>query len=162
MTITIRNTEIRDWSILKKIRLNALVDAPTAFGETHEAAVSRRDEEWQERASPDSLPRYWLAFKDSEVVGMIGGGIDKVNRYTLIAMWVEPKSRGKGLAHALVNNVKLHAASLGYHEIFLSVSPENQTAVALYLSQGFVFIDESEPLASYPNILVQTMKWQAI
>jgi hypothetical protein len=34
----IRATEERDWKILKKIRLFALLDAPTAFGVSYQTA----------------------------------------------------------------------------------------------------------------------------
>ena len=45
--------------------------------------------------------------------------------------------------------------------MFLDVAPDNHRAANFYLRQGFVFIDEWPPLASHPQILVQTMIWQA-
>ena len=46
----IRLTQTEDWMLLKQVRLAALLDAPTAFGVSHQAAASYTDEQWQERA----------------------------------------------------------------------------------------------------------------
>lgn len=102
-----------------------------------------------------------MALIDDKPVGMIGGAISRTNRYNLIGMWVEPQARGSGIAASLVEAVKSRAAQKGHDRIFLDVSPDNGTAANFYLKQGFVFIDEWEPLASHPHITVQTMVWTA-
>ncbi len=74
-------------------------------------------------------------------------------------MWVEPQARGAGIAERLVEAVKARARQQGRDRIFLDVSPDNGRAAGFYLKQGFVFIDEWEPLASHPHLRVQTMVW---
>ncbi len=162
MTIKIRATEERDWIILKETRLAALLDTPTAFGVSYQTAITNSDEQWKQRASSETQPRFWLAFNDDEAIGMIGSGVDQTDRYNLIAMWVEPKSRQLGAAESLVNTVKSDAISRGFKQIFLDVSPDNLKAFRFYKKHGFVFIGEEKPLASHPNIQIQTMKWQSI
>lgn len=157
----IRTTEERDWAILKEIRLAALLDTPTAFGVSHQAAITNSDDQWKQRASSKTQPKFWLEFQNDKAIGMIGAGVDKTERYNLIAMWVEPQSRGLGVAGYLVNSVKSDSINRGFNQVFLDVSPDNLQATQFYKKHGFVFIDEEKPLDSHPNIQVQTMKWQS-
>jgi ribosomal protein S18 acetylase RimI-like enzyme len=159
-SILIRLTREDDWRSLKDLRLAALLDAPTAFGVSHAAASAYTDQQWRERAAA-SHPRFWLAFLGGEAVGMIGGGVSARQRYNLIAMWVAPHVRGSGIAAQLVGAVKSEAATQGHASVFLDVAPGNRRAAAFYEKQGFLFIDEREPLASHPHIQVQTMQWSA-
>lgn len=158
----IRATEERDWMILKEIRLAALLDSPTAFGVSYQTAITNSDEQWKQRASSETQPQFWLAFKDEKAIGMIGAGVDQTDRYNLIAMWVEPASRELGAAERLIDAVKSDAINKGFKQIFLDVSPDNLKASRLYKRHGFFFIAEEKPLASHPDIQVQTMKWQSM
>ena len=150
-----------DWMLLKKVRLTALSDTPTAFGVSYETAVEYTDDQWQERALAKAGPEFWLAFMNGKPVGMIGGGISQTHRYNLVGMWVEPRVRGSGIASRLVEVVKSRALQKGHGRVFLDVSPGNERAANFYLKHGCVFIDEYEPLASRPHIIVQTMVWTA-
>lgn len=158
----IQATEEKDWMILKETRLAALRDTPTAFGVSYQTAITNSDEQWKQRASSETQPNFWLAFKDEKAIGMIGAGLDHANRYNLIAMWVEPESRQLGVAERLVNAVKAEAINRGFTQVFLDVSPDNLKASRFYKKHGFTFINEEKPLASHPNIQVQTMKWQSL
>lgn len=86
MTIKIRATEEQDWIILKETRLAALLDTPTAFGVSYQIAITNSDEQWKQRASFETHPKFWLAFNDDKAMGMIGAGVDQTDRYNLIAM----------------------------------------------------------------------------
>ncbi|WP_177474917.1 MULTISPECIES: GNAT family N-acetyltransferase [unclassified Pseudomonas] len=154
----IRSTEAKDWMLLKKVRLAALLDTPTAFGVSYQTAANYSDEQWKERASSAGT-EFWLAIKEDKTVGMIGAVVSDANRYNLIGMWVEPTARGSGVATQLVEAVKSRAIGKGHDRVFLDVSPDNARASNFYLKQGFSFIDEWEPLESHPHIMVQTMLW---
>jgi ribosomal protein S18 acetylase RimI-like enzyme len=159
-SIDIRPTREDDWSSLKDLRLAALLDAPTAFGVSHQTASAYTEQQWRERAAA-THPRFWLAWVDGQAVGMIGGGVSAKQRYNLIAMWVAPPLRGSGIAAQLVGAVKNEATAQGHERVFLDVAPGNRRAAAFYEKQGFAFIDEWEPLASHPHVQVQTMQWCA-
>lgn len=163
MTMKIRTTKEHDWLILKEIRLAALLDTPTAFGVSYQTAITNSDEQWKQRASSETHPKFWLALKNDNAIGMVGAGVDdQTHRYNLIAMWVEPESRELGVAENLVNAVKSDAINRGFKNVFLDVSPDNLKASRFYRKHGFVFIGEVMALASHPDIEVQTMKWQSI
>lgn len=154
----IRSTEVKDWMLLKQVRLAALLDTPTAFGVSYQTAAQYSDEQWKDRASSTGT-EFWLALKDDKPVGMIGAAVSGANRCNLIGMWVDPTARGSGVAAQLVEAVKSRAIEKGHDRVFLDVSPDNARASNFYLNQGFSFIDEWEPLESHPHIMVQTMLW---
>ncbi|WP_404939315.1 GNAT family N-acetyltransferase [Pseudomonas sp. JDS08PS003] len=151
-----RLTQTRDWMLLKRVRLAALQDTPTAFGVSYQTAAHYSDQQWQDRASSTGS-QFWLAFKDQQPVGMIGAAVSAENRYNLIGMWVAPDARGSGVAAKLVDAVKSRGRDQGHECVYLDVAPENARAAHFYLKQGFAFIDEWEPLESHPQIKVQTM-----
>jgi ribosomal protein S18 acetylase RimI-like enzyme len=156
--MNIRLTTPEDWRLLKHVRLAALLDTPTAFGVSYRAAARYTDEQWKARASSTGTA-FWLAFEGHTPVGMVGAGINAVNRYNLIGMWVEPAARGSGVAAQLMAAVKARAVAQGYEGVYLEVSPSNARAARFYLKQGFTFVDEWAPLESHPSIAVQTLHW---
>ncbi|WP_332728250.1 GNAT family N-acetyltransferase [Pseudomonas sp. ESBL9] len=144
---------------MKTVRLQALLDAPKAFGVSYKTAITYTDERWKELASSERLPHFWLALDRDEPVGMIGAGVDQTGHFNLIGMWLNSKYRGSGVAEHLVNAVKARAIDMEYQRVILNVSPDNLRAFQFYKKQGFVFIDEFEELSSHPHIKVQTMEW---
>ena len=154
----IRSTVTEDWTLLRQVRLAALLDTPPAFGVSYQTAADYTDEQWQVRASSTGTA-FWLAFEKDRPVGMIGAAVSDTQRFNLIGMWVEPAARSSGVATKLVETVKVHATSQGFDRVYLDVSPDNARASNFYLKQGFTFMDEWEPLESHPHITVQTMFW---
>lgn len=154
----IRSTETEDWMLLTQVRLAALLDTPTAFGVSYQTAAAYTDEQWKVRASSTGTV-FWLALDKGRPVGMIGAAVNSAHRFNLIGMWVDPAARGSGVATQLVEVVKARATAEGFDRVFLDVSPDNARASNFYLKQGFIFMDEWEPLESHPYITVQTMLW---
>ncbi|RUR20194.1 GNAT family N-acetyltransferase [Legionella sp. km535] len=66
-----------------------------------------------------------------------------------------------GVAEYLVNTVKFDSIKKGFKQIFLDVSLKNLRAYRFYEKHGFVFNGEEKPLASHPEIMVQTMELQS-
>jgi ribosomal protein S18 acetylase RimI-like enzyme len=157
--LTLRPTREEDWEILKTIRVAALLDSPTAFGLSYATAAAYSEQQWRERASHETQPEFLLAIDREQAVGLIGGSVGPTEEYKLIAMWVHPKCRGKGIAGRLVDAIKTRAIERGHRRVVLSVSRDNDRAVSLYHRQGFVFLPEWEALASHPGIKVQKMEW---
>jgi ribosomal protein S18 acetylase RimI-like enzyme len=160
MEIVIRGTKEEDWEELKKIRLAALLDAPTAFGVSHAAAMADTDSRWRDRAAGRGQAFFTLAFMNECAVGMVGHARSSPSDCNLIAMWVAPELRGTATAARLVESVKTHAVSQGYARVVLEVAPINLRAVAFYNKQGFSFLPEWEALESHPQIQIQKMEWR--
>lgn len=159
MTLLVRYATEDDWRALKRVRLAALLDAPTAFGVTHASASAYTDDAWRDRAAGRGPARYVLAFEGEEAVGIVAHLPKAEQQLELIAMWVAPSQRGTLTATRLVDAVKAHATANGYHRVLLDVSPDNARASAFYQKQGFTFLPQWEALESHPHIQVQKMEW---
>lgn len=158
--VEVRYTTEDDWQELKRVRLAALLDAPTAFGVSYASAVAYTDEAWRERAAGRGPARYILAFEGEDAVGIVAYVPDAKQELNLIAMWVSPEQRGTPTASRLVDAVKTHAKAAGHPRILLGVAPTNARAAAFYQNQGFTFLPEWEALESHPHIQVQKMAWK--
>ena len=60
--VLVRATTMTDWQALREIRLQALRDAPDAFGSTYAREAAFGEDEWRRRATRDGsfiafLPR---------------------------------------------------------------------------------------------------------
>lgn len=159
MTLAIRYITEDDWHALKRVRLAALLDAPTAFAVKHASAAAYTDDAWCDRAAGRGPARYILAFEDEEAVGIVAHLPKENHDLELIAMWVAPSQRGTSAAASLVDAVKAHAIANTCQRVLLDVSPENARASSFYQKQGFTFLPEWEALESHPHIQVQKMAW---
>ena len=159
--LIIRATTEDDWRLLRQIRLDALCDAPAAFGVSHATAAANSDMQWRDRASGRGPAHFVLALMDGVAVGLAGGVVSATSEMELIAMWVKPEYRGAQVAAGLVGAIKIRARGQGHERLVLSVSPSNERAAAFYCKQGFSFLPEWQPLESDPRILLQKMAWLA-
>jgi GNAT superfamily N-acetyltransferase len=136
-----------EWTVLREVRLAALLDAPYAFYSSYEQAAARDESEWR------SWPRNGIAFLawlGGEPVGMVGAAPAPADptRGDLIAMWVAPAARGTGVADALVRAAVDWGRDQGWTVIDLEVAPGNDPAQRLYTRNGFVPTGESTHLTA--------------
>ena len=144
-----------DARVLKKVRLAALLDSPSAFGSTYAAEAAQPDSYWEERAASSAagLERaIFLAFEGEEVIGLAGGwretaggvGVD------LVSMWTAPAARRSGVARRLVEAVVEWARDTEATAVNLWVTRGNDPAQRLYESMGFSTTGDYQPLPSDP------------
>ena len=124
---------------LRALRLRALAEEPTAFGSTHAREEAFPESEWRSRLRPDGNPHYGGFDGTGALVGLCVGALDPVDPHVadLLAMWVDPPSRGTGLAADLVRSVITWASQQGCRTIRLHVTDGNARAEALYRRLGF-------------------------
>jgi GNAT superfamily N-acetyltransferase len=155
MSVAVCRVRPGDASVLKEVRLAALLDSPFAFGSTYAAEVSRTEEHWMHRAmlaSTGCATALFLAWKDGRAVGIAGGyrpdpSIDDIE---LVSMWTAPDARRTGLGCLLVQAVIDWATEIGSSAVGLWVTRGNAPATALYESLGFRETGEYQPLPSDP------------
>lgn len=158
----IRFTVEEDWEILKIVRLESLLDSPDVFSATYATAKKYSESQWRDRASYKTQYQYILAIQGTRAVGIIGATLNAALEFNVVAMWVNPEFRGKGIADLLISAIKSLAISKGHHRMVLSVSPHNLRAVSFYSRHGFVFIPEWESVALSSGEKNQKMECSAL
>jgi GNAT superfamily N-acetyltransferase len=159
----VRVTEVpeTDWRLWREMRLEALADAPTAFGETLARAETYTEDRWRswwrDQEAGTVGPRY-IARVDGEPAAMasICFPDDHGNEPLLISMWASPKSRGRGAARRLLDACIDYSARTGHARLLLGVVEDNLPARRLYERYGFTLTGGSEPLHSDPS---KTLLW---
>lgn len=123
----------------RTIRLQALRDAPEAFGQTLEAAESLSMQHFEDTVSGPFPP--FAAFEGSDPVGTAGfyilGGPKMSHRGVLWGMYVTPSHRRLGIGGRLIAAIIDHARGR-VEQIHLHVVTTNFAAYNLYRRMGFL------------------------
>jgi GNAT superfamily N-acetyltransferase len=157
MAVEIRRARVADAAAYAKIRLEALLVAPGAFGSVHDEVKQfplRRFEEQLRNGC------YFLALDNNEVIGTSSYAQFTLRRRRhagLYGMFVTPHYQGQGVASRLVDSVRQQARLDGYRELYLSVNPAMTRAVAFYVREGFRDTGEREPMRRDTSIALMTM-----
>jgi len=148
-----------DWELWRDLRFEALRDSPAAFGETLAEARERDEDSWRSAWRTDPpLPRF-IAAIDAAPRGMCSIALAENLDFQplLIAMWISPAARGRGLGRMLLDASVDWCASNGYRQLRLGVAEDNEPAERLYQRYGFRFDGTGDPLRSDPTKLVRWM-----
>lgn len=154
--VTVRRIDRADWAALRDIRLEALGDAPQAFGSTLAGAQRLSARQWRTRVATGL---YFVAERDGRVVGMVSGGFNDNHPGThwLYGMYVTPSARGGDAAKLLVRAVVDWARGEGAPEIYLHVASAAPRARAFYEKSGFRLVGEPFAMVRDPSVTMYTM-----
>lgn len=94
-----------EWRAWRDLRLQALEEAPYAFGTRLSEWQGEGDTEprWRDRLS--SVPFNVVARIDGAAAGIVSATAPNDGAVALISMWVAPFARGRGVGDALVQAV---------------------------------------------------------
>lgn len=123
-----------DWQLWRRLRLEALAEAPATFGATLADWSGAGDTETRWRARLTGVPFNAIVRWDGVPAGMVGAFLPDEQRAELVSLWVAPSARGRGVGDAAIGAV-LHWAP--DRDVVLSVKPDNQAAIRLYRRHGF-------------------------
>lgn len=143
----VRRLSDTDVSMVRQLRLAALLDAPDAFASTLAREQALTHDDWLARMGGG---RAWFA---AGTVGLACGqpSAERIaERIDLVSMWVSRPNRGRGLAGALVGAVADWARDGGAAEVALWVVESNDAAIRAYDKAGFVETGRRQPLPSNP------------
>src|SRR5688572_6508502 len=107
--VEIITLEPSDWQKYRDLRLRALKEDPQAYGSTYAENAKHPEEFWRQRLE-DVRQRdtQWLVFAklNEEVVGMVGAFAEKEpDNAHVIAVYVAPEARSRGISKQLLNNL---------------------------------------------------------
>jgi len=134
---------------LKDVRLRALRDDPGAFGSRYEDEAGRDPSLWLRWVTGGST----FVAEDGAWHGLVAVYLDgdDASLCHLGAMWVDPRQRGRGLGHRLLDAGIGWAREAGATSIRLGVVDGNAAASRAYRGAGFEPTGEREPLRSDPT-----------
>jgi GNAT superfamily N-acetyltransferase len=134
--VGLRRAIFGDEPILRALRLQALSDAPDAFGSTYERELARTTSDWQQWLSPGVT---FILDESDGANGIVAGVRDAIDPAVvhLMAMWVHPAIRGLGAGDALVDAVLSWAEAEGAKVVRLDVVQGNDRARRFYERNGF-------------------------
>jgi ribosomal protein S18 acetylase RimI-like enzyme len=137
--VTVRRLEPGDHELLRTIRLRGLLDAPDAFGSTHEREAAFTDDVWTHRLRADGGRHYVSEAADGTPNGLVAIVRDPDDPRTanLVGMWVDPTARGSGVADELVTHAIERAEREACDSVSLHVTEGNVGAERLYRRHGF-------------------------
>ncbi len=129
-----------DWPRFRALRLEALVEAPYAFGSTladWQGGIADTPQRWRKRLI--DVPLNLIADLRGTDAGMVSATeLDANGATTLISMWVAPFARGKGIGDVLVAAVVDWARAQKAACVLLDVMETNVHAKRFYDRNGFV------------------------
>jgi ribosomal protein S18 acetylase RimI-like enzyme len=138
------------------LRLRALCEAPAAFGSTHERESAWSEDDWKARTA--ALAPFVVDDEGSGPVGSAGLVFDEPGAPHVVAVWVAPEARRRGVAKVLLDAVARSARAGGHRALRLHVARDDSPARALYLRLGFVDTGRTFALERDPNVLELEME----
>jgi len=139
--MTIRTLTRDDVVAFRAVRLEALLDSPTAFGSSHHEEA-HQPLDWFARRLDSDDGMMLGAFEANALIGIVGvvreTAAKERHRAVIRSMFVTPAARGRGVAAALLRDALAAADALpGVWQVILTVTAGNAAAMRLYRAHGF-------------------------
>jgi ribosomal protein S18 acetylase RimI-like enzyme len=139
--VAIRPVRADEWRRWRETRLRMLRDDADFFSTRYEDMVREPDQTWRDWIADAAAGRektLFVAEESGRWLGVVGAFV-RVNprEVQLISMWVDPRARGRGVAHDLIRAVAGWTAARGSTRVVLFVQEANEPAQTLYRRAGF-------------------------
>ena len=156
MSPSVRRLAADEAALLRDLRLQALRDAPMAFGSTLAREEAFTPDVWTTRAAAGAAGDQQVVLVAEPDTGLAMGRLDDEDPRVagLYAMWVAPQARGTGAGRALVEAVIAWATERGARRLTTSVTEGNAAGAALYAAAGFADTGRREPLGHSDGVVV--------
>jgi ribosomal protein S18 acetylase RimI-like enzyme len=159
----VRRFAADEWRVYRALRLQALRDAPDAFGSTLAREEAFTDDVWVDRLSagaqsPSELPL--IAQDGARPVGLAWARIapEDPDVAALYQVWVDPEYRHRGVGRLMIDTALDWVRGTGVRQVLLSVALGPGSALEFYRRAGFHEIGYPVPLREGSRLLQQTMR----
>lgn len=146
------------WEILRRVRLEALRQAPDSFLARYEDEEKFEEARW--RAEFDR-GQWSVGSYRRRRVSLLGSTREKHTPWSecfLEYLWVSPEWRYRGLGSSMLVHAIERLRKEGVRTAFLWVLDGNDTAVRLYRRVGFVSANHRQPLPDRPGRSEELMR----
>lgn len=148
----VRRVGADEWPTVRKLRLEALRDAPDWFWATYDDEVQKPERWWRTFVESG----IWLAAYEAEkAIGIVAAlrapELADSDRQ-VISMWVAPSARGRGVGKELIEAVKIATRGEGARYLQLEVTDANDAGRRLYQRCGFQITGREQPHPRDPSL----------
>ena len=125
----------------RALRLRALREHAEAFTSSHQDDEMLPLSATEKRLLPGEASRFWGAFDEGRLVGMVGLEREQRSKTRhkgkVVGMYVAPEVAGRGVGRALLDRLLAEARLSGIELLVLTVTDGNKPATRLYERAGF-------------------------
>ncbi|WP_448629448.1 N-acetyltransferase family protein [Cellulomonas soli] len=150
--VQIRKADEDDWALVQQVRLRSLREDGDVFGSSLVREEMFKESHWRMRLR--SSPT-WLALDEAGLVIGCVSAIQEpgspVDDRHVVALWVAPESRRRGVGWALLDAVRATAQHEGARTVSLWLEDSNHGAVDLSVRAGFTRTSERHQLTRDPS-----------
>jgi ribosomal protein S18 acetylase RimI-like enzyme len=129
---------------LRAIRLESIHHHNSAFAISQTQLLGLSHDQWEQACSQTTVGQsdaIFVAWHNHDVIGMVGMRIDPSPKMrhvgSIWGMYVNPMHRGNQVGSQLMQKIIAHGEQLGLHMLKLSVTTNQDAAIALYRRVGF-------------------------
>lgn len=160
-SLTVRRIAADQGPALRALRTASLRDAPYAFDETLEEALSEQAETFDAAAACHAVSEQsasFILYTEGHPAGLVGAYFDETpeRKAFVCALWVAPAVRHLHGGELLVNTAAAWLAEGGAQEIYAWVADSNRNAMRFYEALGFGPTGEHQPIPRAPQ------EWQTL
>ena len=158
----VRTLEAHEVALHRDVRLQALQEAPDAFGESFADAAARPMSYWDDLTRSVTEPGRHVMFlvcENETVVGCTYGLVDQARSEwgRVGGMWVDPAWRRRGIGMTMLQAVVAWARDRGLRRLGLWAADHSPAPVALYHKVGFREAGVRRPLPTNPALEIVEM-----
>ena len=138
MAISVIKLKLSEAARLRAIRLQALKDAPYAFGADFQKESEKDLNYWQDNLNNTN---WCIAVDNGRDIGLLAVDLADADRGSdcwLSSWWIDQSYRGQGVSKLMLQWLDQLCVEKGWHKQGLGVWPENEAAIAAYLKLGFI------------------------
>lgn len=140
--ILIREATPKDAVRYRELRLEALLDSPTAFSADYQINLNHPMSFWEGRLTSDEHGIMFLAEQENTLIGMTGirkGESPKTKHGAYVwGVYIRPAWRGLHIAEALIESCADWARERDVVVLKLGVMANNESAIRCYKRCGFL------------------------
>ncbi len=152
--VVLRQVGEDDWELWRDLRHRCLTTDPDSFGSSLQREQGFTEEDWRSRLRGGRAVVAWV---DGEPVATGGWAPEGPDRCAVVAMWVDPPVRGRGVGRRVLEHVLASVPAGADVELWVT---DGNRAQVLYEGSGFVRTGDVAPVRPGSSVMKSRMRWE--